>query len=71
MPEVTKVTIDQDECISCEACVAECEEALEMVEDKVALKAEAQDPEFLKQHSQGLIAAAEACPCDAIQVETA
>jgi len=71
MAEVTKVTIDQDECISCEACIAECEAVLEMVDDKATVKADAQDPAVLKQHSDEIIAAAEVCPCDAIQVETA
>ena len=70
MSEVVKVTIDEDECSSCEACVSECEQVFEMAEDKVVVKPAAKNPAFLKQHSEGIIAAAEVCPCEAIKVET-
>lgn len=71
MAEVKKVWIDQDECISCEACVGEAPDVLEMVDDKAQPKAEAKSPDFCKQHSDQIIAAAEACPSDAVKYETA
>ena len=67
MAEVTKVSIDNSECIACEACVDACSEVFEMGDDVCTLTAEAQDAEFVKQHSDGIIEAAEACPTDAIK----
>jgi ferredoxin len=69
MAEITKVWIEDDECISCEACVDACPEVFEMADDKAVIKAEAQDPEFLKQHSDKIAEAAEACPVSAIKFE--
>lgn len=69
MPEVTKVEIDAGECISCEACVAECEAVFEMGEDTAVVKPEAQDPEFCKANTAGILAAVEACPSEAIKIE--
>ena len=66
---VKKVTIDSDECISCEACVASAPDVFEMQDDKATLKPEAQNPEFLKAHSDSIIEAAEACPVSAIKIE--
>ena len=71
MAEVTKVWIDADECISCEACVSEAPEVLEMVDDKAVVKPEAQNADFCKQHSDEIIASAEVCPSDAVKYETA
>ena len=71
MAEVTKITIDEDECISCEACVAECEEVFEMNDDKAVIKAEANNPEAFKKYSDAIVSAAESCPSDAIKLETA
>ncbi len=71
MAEVTKVEIEAGECISCEACVSECEAVFEMGDDTAVVKPEAQDPAFLKPRSADVIAAAEGCPSEAIQCETA
>jgi ferredoxin len=64
---VSKVSIEDGECISCEACVDACPEVFEMGDDKCTIKAEAQDAAFLKEHSDGIVEAAEACPTDAIK----
>jgi len=66
---VTKVDIENGECISCEACVSECEAVFEMGDDVAVVKAEAKDPEFCKANSEGIMAAVEACPSSAIKVE--
>lgn len=71
MAEVTKVEIDANDCIACDACVAECEEVFEMGDEAAVVKAEAQDPEFCKAHSEGIMAAVESCPSQAIKVEQA
>ncbi len=71
MADVVKVTINADDCISCEACVSACEDVFEMADDKAIVKGEAQDPAFLKPRSADVIAAAEGCPSEAIKCETA
>ncbi len=71
MAEVSKVEIDSGECISCEACVSECEAVFEMGEDTAVVKAEAKDPAFCKANTEGIMAAVEACPSSAIKTETA
>lgn len=65
MAEVSKVTIDAAECISCEACVDACGEVFEMGKDTAVVKAGAD----IKANSEGIIAAAEACPTSAIKYE--
>ena len=67
MAEVTKVTIVNDDCISCEQCVSECDAVFEMADDKAIVKPGAD----LKANSEGIIAAAGACPSEAIKYETA
>lgn len=71
MAEVTKVEIEQGECISCEACVSECDAVFEMGGDAAVVKPEANDPAFCKANSDGIMAAVEVCPSNAIKVETA
>ncbi len=71
MAAVTKVDIDTGECISCEACVSECEAVFEMNGDTAVVKPEAKDPAFCTANSDGIMAAVEACPSSAIKVETA
>jgi ferredoxin len=66
---VTKVWIETGDCISCEACVSECDAVFEMGDDAAVVKAEAQNPEFLAAHTEGIKAAIEACPSEAIKVE--
>lgn len=68
---VTKVEIEAGECISCEACVSECEAVFEMGDDVAVVKPEANDPEFCKANSETIMAAVEACPSSAIKVEQA
>jgi len=68
MAQVTKVWIDQDECIACEACVAETPEVLEMDDDTCIVKNN--DPAFLAEQTEQIQAAAEACPVDAVKYET-
>ena len=69
MANVNKVEIVEDECISCEACVAEAPAVFEMNGDKAKVKAEAKSAEFLQQHSDQVSAAVDACPSSAIKVE--
>ncbi len=71
MAEVTKVEIVAGECISCEACVSECEAVFEMGDDTAIVKPEANDPAFCRANSEGIMAAVEACPSSAIKVEQA
>ncbi len=71
MAEVTKVEIESGECISCEACVSECEAVFEMADDAAIVKPAAKDPGFCKANSEGIMAAVEACPSSAIKVESA
>ncbi len=69
MAEVTKVWIEDGECISCEACTEALPEVFEMGDDVAVVKAEAQEAEFCRQHSDEIIEAAETCPVDAIKYE--
>jgi ferredoxin len=69
MAEISKVSIDADECISCEACVDACPEVFEMNDDTCVVKAEAQNADFVKAHGDAIIEAAEGCPVDAIKYE--
>ena len=69
MADMSKVWVDEAECISCEACVDACPEVFEMGDDSAVVKAEAQDPAFVQEHSDGITEAAEACPVDAIKYE--
>ena len=39
--------------------------------DNCKVKEEAQDPEFVKQHSDAIIEAVESCPVEAVKYETA
>lgn len=71
MAQVTKVTINEEECISCEACVAEAPEVFEMVGDKAKVRQEANNPAALKEHSEKILAAVAACPNSSISCETA
>jgi len=65
MAEVNKVTIDASECISCEACVDACAEVFEMGKDTAVVKTGVD----VKANSEGIVAAAEACPTSAIKYE--
>jgi ferredoxin len=65
MAEVSKVTVDAAECISCEACVDACADVFEMGSDTAVVKAGVD----LKANSEGIVTAAEACPTNAIKYE--
>jgi ferredoxin len=65
MAEVSKVSIDAGECISCEACVDACADVFEMGKDAAVVKAGAD----IKANSDGIVTAAEACPTSAIKYE--
>ncbi len=69
MSQVTRVTIVEDECISCEQCVTECEAVFEMDDDKA--KVRNNDPAFLSEQSADILSAVESCPSEAIKIETA
>ncbi len=69
MANVTKVWIEEDECIACEACIGEAPEILEMDDDKCVVKTS--DPAVLAENSEQIVAAAEACPTDAVKYESA
>jgi len=66
---VKKVEIVQDDCISCEQCVTECDAVFEMADDKCVVKKEAQDPAYCAQHTDCIKAAVESCPSEAIKIE--
>ena len=69
MADVSKVWIEGDECISCDACVDACPEVFEMGDDTAVVKSEAKEPAFCKEHSDGIIEAADACPVEVIKYE--
>ncbi len=71
MSTITKVWIEDGECISCEACVAECPEVFEMTDDECIIKPEAKKADFLADKSEAIVEAAEACPVDAVKHESA
>ncbi|OGP75073.1 MAG: ferredoxin [Deltaproteobacteria bacterium RBG_16_49_23] len=60
-----KVTVDEETCIGCEACVDTCPEVFEMVGDKAVKKVS----EVPKDLIESCREAAENCPVEAIQVE--
>jgi ferredoxin len=60
-----KVTVDEETCIGCEACVDTCPEVFEMVDDKARVKIN----EAPKDVVESCREAAENCPVEAIQIE--
>jgi len=60
-----KVTVDEETCIGCEACVDTCPEVFEMVGDKAKAKMENVPADLVKSCKE----AAENCPVEAIQLE--
>ena len=60
-----RVTIDEETCVACVACVEICQEVFEMKDDKVLVKIE----EFPKEVSKACQEASENCPVEAIKVE--
>lgn len=69
MAEVSKVWVEDDECISCEECVSAAPDVFEMDDDTAKVKPAAAAPEFCKEHSDAIVEAAETCPVDSIKYE--
>lgn len=58
-----KISVDEDKCVGCGACVAICEEAFEMKKGKsVPIREEVEELSCEKE-------AAENCPVEAISIE--
>ncbi len=57
-----KVSVDQEKCIGCGACVAVCGDVFEIKDTKAQAKQSETDKDCAKE-------AADACPVDAINVE--
>lgn len=66
---ITKVWLEEKDCISCEACEAGCPEVFEMRDGECFVKAEAQDPAYVAQHTDSIKEVAEACPVECIKFE--
>ncbi len=60
-----RVTVDEETCIGCEACVDTCPEVFEMEDDKAHVKVEIVPKEAVESCRE----AAENCPVEAIQIE--
>lgn len=69
MAEISKVWIEDAECISCEACVDAAPDVLEMDGDVAKPKDEAKDAAYCQEHADQIEAAAEACPVGAVKYE--
>ena len=65
-----KAIVDEDTCTGCESCVEICPDVFEMGDDVAVIKSEAEDAEFLKANSEGIIQAADECPTEVIKYET-
>lgn len=60
-----KVTVDEETCIGCEACVDICPEVFEMSGDKAIVKVNEVPADLIDSCKE----AAENCPVEAIQIE--
>ena len=69
MAEISKVWIEEEECIACEACVDAAPDVLEMDGDMCKVQDQAKSPDFCKEHSDQVEAAADACPVGAVKSE--
>jgi ferredoxin len=68
---ITKVWLEQSDCISCEACEANCPEVFEMADGECRVKPEAADPAYLAPLTDKVKEAAAACPVECIKFEEA
>lgn len=62
---IEQVRIEADDCIGCEQCVTECDAVFEMNDDKAVVKAGVD----LASNEEGIAAAINACPSEAIKTE--
>ena len=68
---VTKVWLEQSDCIACEACESGCPQVFQMVDGECKVKPEASDPAYLAQYSDAIKETAAACPVECIKFEEA
>jgi ferredoxin len=68
---VTKVWLEQSDCISCEACESNCPEVFVMTDGECNVKPEAADATYLAPLSEKVKEAAAACPVECIKFEEA
>jgi len=66
---ITKVWLEESECISCETCASSCPEVFEMDDDDCKVKEEASDPSLLAEQTDAIKESAEACPVECIKFE--
>ena len=62
---IEQVRIEVDDCIGCEQCVTECDAVFEMNDDKAVVKPGVD----LGANADGIAAAINACPSEAIKTE--
>jgi ferredoxin len=67
---IVKVWIAEG-CIVCDACVNECPQVFEIVDETCIVKPEAANPEFLIPLSEAVLAAAKGCPTEVIKYDFA
>jgi ferredoxin len=68
---ITKVWLEQSDCISCEACESGCPQVFEMADGECKVKPEAAAPEYIAQYSEAIKETAAACPVECIKFEEA
>ena len=66
---VTKVWLEQSDCISCEACEASCPEVFVMDGGECKVKPEAGNAAYLAPLSDKVKEAASSCPVECIKIE--
>jgi ferredoxin len=68
---ITKVWLEESDCISCEACEANCPEVFVMEDGECKVKPEAADPAYLEPLTDKIKEAVAACPVECIKFEEA
>ncbi len=66
---ITKVWLEESDCISCEACESNCPEVFAMEEGECIVKPEAGEATVLAEKTEEIKEAADACPVDCIKFE--
>ncbi len=64
---ITKVWLEEKDCISCEACESGCPEVFVMQDGECKIRPEASDPAYLARYSDKIKEVAEACPVECIK----